>query len=146
MRLIKRPLFKEGTRGIFQSLRVGRARRAWRKTWRLLASNFDVEYPLLLLERHRLRLVEQLAVYERVPGDAISNFNLDALNERERTQFFWRCGRVLRRIDRNGWSHFDAKSSNWMAWREPWANGTLRPILIDCDGIRFHSSVSAILH
>ena len=47
---------------------------------------------------------------------------------------FRRTGRILRRIDRLGMSHFDAKASNWMV--RPDEKLGPSPVMIDIDGIR----------
>jgi hypothetical protein len=47
---------------------------------------------------------------------------------------FRRTGRILRRIEKAGFSHFDAKASNWIIYQDD-VTGP-QPILVDVDGIR----------
>jgi hypothetical protein len=51
-----------------------------------------------------------------------------------RDRLFRRIGRILRRIERLGFSHFDAKASNWIVLDDAKRGPT--PIMIDPDGIR----------
>ena len=53
---------------------------------------------------------------------------------RRKDMLFRRTGRLLRRIEQMGFSHFDAKASNWIVFDDP-RRGPM-PILIDPDGIR----------
>lgn len=52
----------------------------------------------------------------------------------KREKLFRRTGRILRLIERFGFSHFDAKASNWIVFDDE-KRGAM-PILVDVDGIR----------
>ncbi|GIW76441.1 MAG: hypothetical protein KatS3mg104_1504 [Phycisphaerae bacterium] len=86
--------------------------------------------------------VESVAVFEKVPGTPLNQVDLSIMSLDEREMFFFRCGRVLRRIEDTGLSHTDAKSSNWIVYRPDVKTDTLqqttgaRPILVDAYGIR----------
>ena len=47
---------------------------------------------------------------------------------------FRRVGRILRQIERFGFSHFDAKASNWIVRDDDRLGPS--PVLIDVDGVR----------
>ena len=97
------------------------------------------EVPLLLLERRRGGLlVDQLIIFERVPGPTLAEVDLDALPQSDRDRLLGNCGRVLRRLERAGFRHTDAKDTNWIAWRD--ANGRSTPVMIDLDGVRRYGS------
>lgn len=135
--IVKRPTFKPDFRGLYRSYRTSRVMRAWLKTWRLLAMGFACEVPLVVLERRRaLRVVEQLMIVERVPGPTLDSIELNTLSPTERERLLYASGRTLRHIERVGFTHYDAKATNWIAWTD--AAGRLRPILIDLDGVRFY--------
>ena len=53
---------------------------------------------------------------------------------RRREMLFRRIGRILRRVEQQGFSHFDAKASNWIV-RDDEKLGP-GPVLIDVDGVR----------
>src|SRR4029078_5394399 len=57
-----------------------------------------------------------------------------AIPQLRRDMLFRRTGRLLRLIERFGFSHFDAKSSNWIVLADESRGET--PVLIDPDGIR----------
>ena len=128
--VIKRPRRKSALRELTDAFRTPRARRTWRKAWNLLALGFPVEQPLLLAERRRGRVVESMLVFERVPGPTLAAVDLNALPDAARDTLLRRCGRLLRRLERAGFCHFDSKSTNWIVY-----NGT-GPVLLDLDGIR----------
>ena len=118
--IVKRPAFKPGLRGAVQRFRTSRAMRTWKKTWRMLGLGFRCEVPLLVLEkRSGLRVVDQLIVFERVPGQTLARVELDAMPERERSELLHACGRTLRSIERLRFTHADAKNTNWIAWVDP---------------------------
>ncbi len=132
--IVKRPRAKSALRGFTGALRTPRARRAWRKAWNLLALGFAVEQPLLLAERRQLgKAVESLLVFERVPGPTLAAADWDAMDPAARETLLRRCGRVLRRLERAGFCHFDSKSTNWIVYEG--FDGP-EPVLLDLDGIR----------
>jgi tRNA A-37 threonylcarbamoyl transferase component Bud32 len=61
-----------------------------------------------------------------------------------RETLFRRTGRTLRRIEQSGFSHFDAKSSNWMVLED--ARTGPQPVLVDVDGIRKRQWIALGLH
>ena len=127
------PVIVKRTRRV-TTVRTPRGRRAWRKAWNLLAMGFAVEQPLLLAERRRLgRTVDSLLIFERVPGPTLAGANLDALVDAPRDMLLRRCGRVLRRLERAGFCHFDSKSTNWIVFAGPTGP---EPVMLDLDGIR----------
>jgi tRNA A-37 threonylcarbamoyl transferase component Bud32 len=79
-------------------------------------------------------VVDAVLVSERVPGPTLWQADLDAMTVEERDNLFRRVGRILRRIDGYGLSHFDAKASNWIV-REDSELGP-GPVMIDPDGVR----------
>ncbi len=133
--IIKRPRRRYWYRYINEIGRGPRSRRAWRKAWKLLIRNLPTAWPLLMLERRKLGyVVDNLIIFECVPGKTLWQTDLDALQPLARELLFRRIGRILRRIEQLGFSHFDAKSSNWIV-REDDKLGP-SPVLIDVDGVR----------
>ena len=57
---------------------------------------------------------------------------------------FRRTGHVLRAIEKFGFSHFDAKASNWIVFADEKVGPT--PVLIDVDGIRRRNWVALGVH
>lgn len=135
--VVKRPAVKPGVRGAFDFFRPARVRRTWSKTWRMLGLGFRCEVPLLVLERRRgIALVDQLLVVERVPGPTLAEIDLSTLSPAAREHLLYASGRVLRAIVARGFTHRDAKATNWIAWTDP-VDGVAKPVMIDLDGIRF---------
>jgi tRNA A-37 threonylcarbamoyl transferase component Bud32 len=133
--IVKRPRRRYWHRYLNEVGRGGRARRAWVKSWKLLARNVPAAWPLLLMEKRKLGyVVDQLIVFERVAGPTMAMADLDALPADRRDMLFRRVGRVLRRLEGFGFSHFDAKASNWIV--RPDAGRGESPVLVDLDGIR----------
>jgi hypothetical protein len=141
--IVKYPRNKYLYRKLFNVFRASRARRLFDKTRWLLVRRIEVEYPLIVMERRIMGYpVESVAVFEKVPGTPLNQVDLSIMSLDEREMFFFRCGRVLRRIEDTGLSHTDAKSSNWIVYRPDVKTDTLqqttgaRPILVDAYGIR----------
>lgn len=135
--IVKRPAFKPGLRGTLQQFRTSRVMRTWKKTWRMLGLGFRCEIPLLMIEHRRgARVVDQLLICERVPGDTLARVDLDGLPDAARFSLLRDAGRVLRRIESFGFTHADAKNTNWIAWTD--GRDRILPVLIDLDGIRFY--------
>lgn len=133
--VIKRPYKRYWYRYINEIGRGSRARRAWIKAWRLIARNIPTAWPLLILEKRTLGYVtDNLIIFEKIDGPTLASINLDELDETSRDMLFRRTGRILRQIDQQNLSHFDAKSSNWIVQND--AITGPRPILIDVDGVR----------
>ena len=59
---------------------------------------------------------------------------LDEMGAADREVLFRRTGKILRKVEQFGFSHFDAKASNWIV-RSDAVTGP-QPILVDVDGIR----------
>ncbi len=112
-----------------------RARRGWKKAWNLIARGIPTAWPLLLMEK-RIGgyVVDAMLISELVPGDTLAHADLSAFPQTLRVQLFRRVGHLLRQIEKLGYSHFDAKASNWIVYPDEKRGPT--PILIDVDGIR----------
>jgi tRNA A-37 threonylcarbamoyl transferase component Bud32 len=132
--IVKRPRPKYWHRYLTQIGRGARARRAWRKAWRIIARDIPTAWPLLLMERRTLGYTtDTLIVYERVAGTMLTKLDLDAMDERSRDTLFRRLGRTLRRLEDGGLAQFDAKSTNWMIADDPKLGPV--PVVIDVDGV-----------
>ncbi len=135
--VVKRPRRKYARQVLGSFLFGSRAKRTWAKTWKMLVRAVPCEWPMLLMERRVLGYaVESLIVFERVPGATLAAVDLDQLDLRNRENLFRRAGRTLRKIEDLGFTHTDAKSTNWIVFNEPRKGAT--PILIDVDGVRHY--------
>ena len=133
--VIKRPFKRYWYRYINEIGRGSRAWRAWKKAWTLIARNIPTAWPLAMLEKRTLGYVtDSVIIFERVPGATLDAADLDAIEPSARRSLFFRTGRILRLIESWGYSHFDAKSSNWIVCPDEKLGP--RPVLIDVDGIR----------
>jgi tRNA A-37 threonylcarbamoyl transferase component Bud32 len=142
--IVKHPRRKYWHRYINEIGRGVRARRAWGKAWNLLIRDFATAWPLLLMEKRVLGYVtDAVIVFERVPGVLLSQVDLDVLGDQSRQTLFHRIGRTLRRLERDGLYHWDAKSSNWII-REDLEIGPI-PMMIDVDGIRIFKNTGDAL-
>jgi tRNA A-37 threonylcarbamoyl transferase component Bud32 len=79
-------------------------------------------------------VTDTVIVCERVPGKDMAIVDLNAMQPDRRDMLFRRTGRVLQKIEKSGFSHFDAKASNWIVYDDPKTGP--QPILVDVDGIR----------
>lgn len=79
-------------------------------------------------------VIDNLVLFERIAGANIDRLDLDALSTSARQHLLRQVGAVLRETERQGFVHRDAKTTNWMAF--PDATGQLRPVMLDCYGIR----------
>lgn len=141
--VVKRPKRKTAWAALGDLFRRSRARRTWLKTWNLIVRDVPTEWPMLLMERRRLGYaLDAIAVYERVPGSLLSELDLDALPADRRSTLFYRLGRILRHIDEYGFSHFDAKSTNWVVTDMVDPPGPT-PVLIDLYGVRYYPWATA---
>lgn len=135
--IVKRPRRKTLWRRVNAVARPGKARRSWFKAWKLIIRGFPAEWPLLLMERKRLGYtLDSVLVVAKVPGPTLANADLDALCPGAREALFRRIGRTIRRVEREGFSHFDSKSSNWIVMNDA-ARGPV-PVMIDVDGVRHY--------
>ena len=133
--IVKRPRRKYWYRWVNEIGRGSRARRAWFTSWEMVARNVPVAWPLLLMERRTLGYVtDALVVFERVPGQTLFHADLDAMPPADRDAIFRRTGRALRTIERHGFAHLDAKSTNFIVTADEKLGPT--PVMVDMDGIR----------
>jgi tRNA A-37 threonylcarbamoyl transferase component Bud32 len=133
--IIKRPRRRYWYRYINEIGRGPRGRRAWRKAWKLIVRNIPTAWPLLTLEKRKFGyVVDNLIIFECVPGRTLWQTDLDAICPPAREMLFRRIGRILRRVEQLGFSHFDAKSSNWIVRDDDKLGPS--PVLIDVDGVR----------
>jgi hypothetical protein len=133
--VLKRPRRRYWYRYLNEIGRGARARRAWLKAWKMIARNVPTAWPLLLMEKRRFGyVVDTVIVFERVPGPTLASADLASIPASRRDMLFRRVGRVLRRIESFGFSHFDAKASNWIVRTDPERGES--PVLVDIDGIR----------
>ena len=133
--VIKRPRRRYWYRYLNEIGRGARARRAWIKSWKMIARNVPCAWPLLMMERRRFGyVVDTLIVFERVPGATLARADLGAVPPGRRDMLFRRVGRVLRKIESLGFSHFDAKATNWIVMPDEKRGPS--PVLVDIDGIR----------
>ena len=133
--VVKRPKRRKWYRYLNEIGRGGRARRAWLKAWSLVVRDVPTAWPLLVMERRRLGyLIDSVIVFERVAGTLLPEVDFDALSPPARRNLFFRLGRTLRLIERQGLNQYDSKSSNWMVLPDE-KLGAL-PVVIDVDGIR----------
>jgi tRNA A-37 threonylcarbamoyl transferase component Bud32 len=133
--VIKRPRRRYWYRYLNEIGRGARARRAWFKAWNLIVRNIPTAWPLLLMEKRTLGYVtDNVLICERVAGQDLGATDLNAIDAEPRDMLFRRTGRILRRIEKAGYSHFDAKASNWIVYQDEITGP--QPILVDVDGIR----------
>lgn len=137
--IVKHPRRKYWYRWVNEIGRGSRARRAWFTSWEMIARNIPVAWPMLLMEKRTLGYVtDALIVFERVPGKTLFHADLDAMAPRDRDTIFRRTGRTLRTIERHGFAHLDAKSTNFIVLdngdNDDKAGPT--PVMVDMDGIR----------
>jgi tRNA A-37 threonylcarbamoyl transferase component Bud32 len=135
--IVKRARRKHWYRYVNEIGRGSRSWRAWKKAWNLLIRGIPTAWPLLLMERRVMGyVVDQAIVFERAAGKTLATTNLDLLDANSRATLFHRCGRILRRIEDVGFSHFDSKASNWIVSPDEVRGPT--PVLVDVDGVRFY--------
>jgi tRNA A-37 threonylcarbamoyl transferase component Bud32 len=133
--VIKRPKHRKWYRYFNEIGRGGRARRAWLKAWSLIVRDIPTAWPLLVMESRKLGYVTDSAIiFERVSGTLLPHVDFDALAALDRINLFFRLGRTLRLIEKQGLNQYDSKSSNWMI-RLDEVLGPV-PVVIDVDGIR----------
>ena len=133
--VIKRPRRKKWVRFFSEIGRGSRARRAWRKSWSLIHRDLPTAWPVLLMEKRVMGYVtDAVILYQHLPGEPLSQVNLDEMPPEARGSLFHRTGRLLRLLEQSGLYHWDAKSSNWMV--VPDAVTGAYPVMVDVDGIR----------
>jgi tRNA A-37 threonylcarbamoyl transferase component Bud32 len=133
--IVKHPRRKYWYRWVNEVGRGSRARRAWFKSWEMVARHVPVAWPMLLMEKRTLGYVtDALIVFERIPGRTLFHADLDAMAPRDRDTIFRRAGRTLRTLERHGFSHYDAKSTNFIVAEDDRVGPT--PVMVDMDGIR----------
>jgi hypothetical protein len=130
--VIKRYFRRPAYRHLTELPRGGRAIRAWRKSWMLIARNLPTAWPLAVFQRKRFGvLLDQFFISQLVPGRQLDNLELVGP---DRELALRRTGAILRRIDDTGIVHFDTKASNFIVRADP-VTGP-QPVLVDVDGIR----------
>ncbi|HYO10292.1 MAG TPA: lipopolysaccharide kinase InaA family protein [Tepidisphaeraceae bacterium] len=133
--VVKRTRRRKMIRYVSEIGRGGRALRAWRKAWSLVARDIPTAWPLAVLERRTLGYpIDSLIVLERVPGRQLADLDLSALSPAARQDLFRRLGRTLRRLEEQGLRQYDSKFTNWIVNDDP-KRGPV-PVVIDVDGIR----------
>jgi len=132
--IVKRPRKRHWYRYVSE---IGRSRpkRAWVKSWHLVARDLPTAWPMLFMEKRVCGYVtDSLIVGERIAGDTLAQVDLGRLSPDRREMLFRRTGRILRQIEAFGFAHFDAKANNWIVREDDVAGPT--PVIIDADGIR----------
>jgi tRNA A-37 threonylcarbamoyl transferase component Bud32 len=133
--IVKRPRRRYWYRYLNEIGRGSRPYRGWRKAWNLLIRGIPTAWPLLMMEKRSSGYVtDAVLITEQVAGQTLAHENLDAIEENARDLLFRRTGHILRAIEKFGFSHFDAKASNWIVLHDE-KLGPM-PILVDVDGIR----------
>ena len=136
--IVKRPRRKSIRQQIVDVIRPSRARRTWIKTWKMLARDVPCEFPLLLMEHRSFGYVtDAVIVFAAVEGPTLAEVDLEKMTARARDTLFRRAGRILRRIESLGFSHMDAKSTNWIVFDEK--SESQQPVLVDLDGVRHYN-------
>ena len=134
--VIKRPKRRYWYRYLNEIGRGSRPRRAWMKAWRAIVRDLPTAWPLAILERRRFGyVVDAVIIFERVPGDVLADVDLSTMSADDRDKYFRRVGRVLRKIESFGWSHFDAKANNWIIHAAGQPGGPW-PVMLDIDSLR----------
>lgn len=132
--IIKRPRRRYWYRYLNEIGRGTRPARAWSKSWQMIARGLPVAWPMLVMEKRVAGYVmDAVFVCQRVPGPHLGRVMFDELSPNDRRSLLHRTGSLLREIERLGYSHFDAKASNWIVLDTP---AGPCPVMIDIDGIR----------
>ena len=133
--IVKRPRRRYWYRYLNEIGRGSRPLRAWKKSWAMIARGLPVAWPMLVMQRRVAGyVVDAILICERVPGPHLNRTLLDDLSAGARENLLRRVGRLLRTIESLGYSHFDAKASNWIVFDDAATGPT--PVMIDVDGIR----------
>jgi tRNA A-37 threonylcarbamoyl transferase component Bud32 len=133
--IIKRPRRRYWYRYLNEIGRGSRACRAWKKAWNLIARGLPTAWPILMMEKRSAGyVVDSVLISEQIPGDTLAHADLDSIPTAQRDLLFRRTGHILRSIEKHGFSHFDAKASNWIV-RNDDKLGPM-PVMIDVDGLR----------
>ena len=143
--IVKRPRRRYWYRYLNEVGRGSRPRRAWKKAWNLIIRGIPTAWPLLVMEQRTAGYVtDAILISEKVPGDTLAHEDLDAIPPLQREQLLRRTGHLLRSIEKFGFSHFDAKASNWIVFPDD-KLGQM-PVLIDVDGIRRRNWIALGIH
>jgi tRNA A-37 threonylcarbamoyl transferase component Bud32 len=135
--VIKRPRRKYFRQYLTDVFRGSRARRIWIKSFKALSRDLPVEWPLLLMEQRRAGYVrDAVVVLGFIPGPTLATVALDALAIEKRDNLMRRTGAILRRVDSLGFTHTDAKSTNWIVFEDPVLGPS--PVMIDADALRHY--------
>ena len=132
--IIKRPYKRYWYRYINEIGRGSRAWRAWNKSWNLIVRDLPTAWPLLVMQKRSLGYITDAAiVFEKVPGDLLAAADLDAMTANP-SRHALAPDQHNAQIEWYGFSHFDAKATNWIVKQDEQLGP--RPIMIDVDGIR----------
>jgi len=135
--VIKHPRRKHARQYLTDIVRGSRGRRIWIKTWKALARDLPVEWPLLLMEERRAGYVtDAVVVVSFIPGPTFAAVDLDAIGAQARDSLMRRAGAILRRIESLGFTHTDAKSTNWIIYDDAVLGPS--PVMIDADALRHY--------
>jgi tRNA A-37 threonylcarbamoyl transferase component Bud32 len=141
--IVKRPRRKSWRQVLTDIVRPSRARRTWIKTWKMLVREIPCEWPLLLMEKRRFGyVIDSVIVFGKVDGRTLAEVDLDRIGPSARDLLFRRTGRMLRLIESLGFTHMDAKSTNWMVFDDGAPAGPM-PVLVDVDGVRHYRWATA---
>jgi tRNA A-37 threonylcarbamoyl transferase component Bud32 len=141
--VVKRPKRKSIRQYIADAMRGSRARRTWDKTWKMTIRDVPCEWPMLLLEKRTYGYVtDAVIVFGRIDGATLADAKLDEMPQTKRDRLFFRAGRVLRRIESLGFTHMDAKSTNWIVFDDGKPDSPI-PVLVDVDGVRHYRWATA---
>ena len=141
--IVKRPKRKSRWQAVIDLARASRAKRTWIKTWKMLVRDVPCEWPMLVMEKRQMGYVtDSVIVFGRVGGRTLAESDLDAMVSGARDLLLRRAGRTLRRIESLGFTHMDAKSTNWIVFDDGALAGPL-PVLVDVDGVRHYRWATA---
>jgi tRNA A-37 threonylcarbamoyl transferase component Bud32 len=133
--IVKRPRRRYWYRYLNEIGRGSRPYRAWKKAWNLIVRGLPTAWPLLMMEKRQFGyVVDAVLISEQIPGVTLAACRLDEIHPAQRELLLHRTGHILRAIEKFGFSHFDAKASNWIVLDDQ-KLGPM-PVLIDVDGIR----------
>ena len=133
--VVKRNRRRRWFRYLTEIGRGGRAARAWKKAWQLIARDIPTAWPMLMMEKRALGYTtDSVIVFERVAGTQLSDFDFESLPPAQRQDLFRRLGRTLRRLEQSGLRQYDSKSTNWIITDDPKLGPV--PVIVDVDGIR----------
>jgi len=148
---IKRPRRKRPIRWLTDLFRLSRPLRAFRMGHALLGRHIYTALPLAAMEKRRGRfLVDSILITEAV-GSALhlnrflnryfgSSAEAGELDARARhrlgREVLWQLGRLVRRLNEEGFAHRDLKATNLLVYGDPRRRRRPDLIMVDLDGVR----------